>query len=326
MIAAALGGLAALAVLSLIFTLAFCVVARLRFPPVGSRVDLDGGRLHVVETAPLSPARGAVVLVHGGSGNFADPHEALAKRLAGLGFRVSAVDRPGHGYSDRLGANTPRRQAAAVRAALEALGVRQAIVVAHSLAGALGLAMALDAPAFTRGLVLLAPVSHPWRGGVTWYYTVGALPVVGALFRWLVAPLAGLAQMRGAVRAVFAPNPVPERYISRTRLPLLFRPWQFHANCEDFVGLHAATVELSSRYREIFAPTAILMGAEDTLVSADIHARACAREIRDATLTMLAGVGHSPHFAAPDTVVEAILAVERRAAQRGGAERARTAS
>jgi pimeloyl-ACP methyl ester carboxylesterase len=295
-----------------------------RFPPVGPRVGLDGGRLHVVETAPLSPARGAVVLVHGGSGNFADPHEALARRLSVLGYRVFAVDRPGHGYSDRLagrGASSPRRQAAAIRAALEALNARQAIVVAHSLAGVLGLAMALDAPEFTRGLVLLAPVSHPWRGGVYWYYKVGARPVVGALFRWLVAPLAGLARMRGAAREVFAPNPIPKRYISRTRLPLLFRPWHFRANAEDFVALHAETVALSPRYREIAAPTAIVMGAEDTLVSSEIHARACARDIPDATLRMLAGVGHSPHFAAPEAVVEAILAVERRAARHGAAER-----
>src|SRR5437588_788530 len=78
-------------------------------------------------------------------------------------------------------------------------------VVVHSLAGVLGLAMALEAPAFTRGLVLLAPVSHPWPGGVWWYYTVAADRIVGALFRWLVVPIAGIAVVRGAMRSVFAP-------------------------------------------------------------------------------------------------------------------------
>ena len=55
-----------------------------------------------------------------------------------------------------------------MRAALRRRGVERAIVVVDSLAGALGLAMALDAPEFARGLVLLTPVSHPWPGGVAW--------------------------------------------------------------------------------------------------------------------------------------------------------------
>ena len=54
------------------------------------------------------------------------------------------------------------------------------------------------------------------------------------------------------------------------------------------------------------------MGGEDRLVSADIHARACAREIPGATLALLPGIGHSPHFAAPQDVVAAILDVQRR--------------
>ncbi len=303
-------------VLSLSFTLLLCIDLRRRYPPVGHHVDVGPGRLHIVETAPRAPARGAVLLVHGASGNFADPHVALAGRLADEGFRVFAVDRPGHGYSDRMAgrsATSPRRQAAWIRAGLESLGVQDAIVVVHSLSGVLGLAMALDFPTFTRGLVLLSPVSHPWRTGVSWYYTLAATPVVGALFRWLVAPAAGLALTSGAVRGVFAPNAAPPDYARRTRLALLFRPWHFRANAEDFVDLCAEAAALSPRYGEIAAPTAILMGAQDKLVSIDIHARACAREIPGATLRLLPGIGHSPHFAAPEAVVAAILDVTARA-------------
>ncbi len=313
MIEAWIGGAAAL---SFSFTLLLCLDLRRRFPPVGHRVNVGPGRLHIVETAARAPARGAVLLVHGASGNFADPHVALAERLANEGFRVFAVDRPGHGYSDRLAgraATSPRRQAAWIRAGLESLGVRDAVIVVHSLAGVLGLAMALDSPSFTRGLVLLSPVSHPWRTGVSWYYTVAATPVVGALFGWLVAPAAGLALMRGALRSVFAPNAAPPDYARRTRLALLFRPWHFRANAEDFVDLCAEAAALSPRYGEIVAPTAIVTGAQDKLVSIDIHARACAREIPGATLQLLPGIGHSPHFAATDAVVATILEVAARA-------------
>jgi pimeloyl-ACP methyl ester carboxylesterase len=287
-----------------------------RYPPAGRFVDVDGGRLHVRDSGGDGPA---VLLIHGASGNCADPWLALAAPLAQAGFRVLAFDRPGHGYSDRGGglqAAEPRRQAQVIREATQRLGVAEAVVVVHSLSGVLGLAMALDAPTFVRGLVLLAAVSHPWPGGVSWYYHLAATPFVGPLFNWLVAPYAGLALMGGGVRAVFAPNPVPENYAERTRLKLLFRPPQFRANAQDFVVLHAATVAQAPRYGEIVAPTAIVMGAHDGLVSPEIHARACAREIPGATLVLLPGIGHSPHFAAGHEVVAAIEDVSQRAAAR----------
>jgi pimeloyl-ACP methyl ester carboxylesterase len=315
----ALGGaLAAAVVLSFASTWWFCRAVERRFPPVGHWVDLGSGRMHVVETPPEGAERGVVLLAHGASGNFADPHAALSGRLARAGFRVYAVDRPGHGYSDRFAgraAASPRLQAAFVRQALQALGAERAIVVVHSLSSVMGLAMALEAPEFTRGLVLLAPVSHPWTTGVSWYYTAATRPILGALFRWLVVPLAGRASLSGALREVFAPNAVPDDYVARTRLPLLFRPSQFLANAEDFVALCAEAAALSPRYHEIAVPTAIVMGEEDTLVSRDIHARSCARDIPGATLALLPGIGHSPHFAAPDEVVAAILEVERRASR-----------
>jgi pimeloyl-ACP methyl ester carboxylesterase len=119
--------------------------------------------------------------------------------------------------------------------------------------------------------------------------------------------------MASALRETFAPNPVPPGYARRTRLALVLRPWHFRANAEDFVDLLAEIEALAPRYGEIAAPTQVLIGEEDRLVSAELHARACARELANATLRLLPGIGHSPHFAAPDEVVAAILAVDRQA-------------
>jgi pimeloyl-ACP methyl ester carboxylesterase len=195
-----------------LFTYAYSRRIEVRYPPVGALVDVGPGSIHVVETAPEDIDRGAVLLVHGASGNFADLHVALADRLSARGFRVFSVDRPGHGWSARLGgraASSPERQAEWIRVALARRGVDRAIVVAHSLAGVLGLAMALNAPGFVRGLVLLAPVSHPWVGGVLWYYTVAASRRIGPLFRWLVVVPAGLLTLSGGLRPVFDPGPAP---------------------------------------------------------------------------------------------------------------------
>jgi pimeloyl-ACP methyl ester carboxylesterase len=313
-----LAGLAATAAGLFAFTALASRVIEARFPPVGEQIAVGprGAAIHIVERPPSAAERGAVLLVHGASGNFADLDVALGERLAALGFHVFAVDRPGHGWSDRLAgadAASPAGQAAALRAALARRGVERAIVVAHSLAGMLGLAMALDAPAFTRGLILLAPVSHPWPGGVAWYYRLAASQFLGPAFRRLFVLPAGLISIRGGVREVFAPNPPPKDYVVATRLPLVFRPRHFRANADDVVAAEAHVAALSPRYATIRVPTAIVTGDHDRVVYAKIHSAGCARDIPDATLTTLPGVGHSPHHSAPDSVVAAILDIEARA-------------
>jgi pimeloyl-ACP methyl ester carboxylesterase len=287
-----------------------------RYPPVGALVDTGEDVVHLVERAAVGPERGTVLLVHGASGNHPDMMVALGSPLAALGFRTLAVDRPGHGWSSRRSGrrlSSPERQAALIRAALAGRGITQAIVVVHSLAGVLGLAMALAAPAFTRALVLLAPVSHPWPGGVDWRYTLAATPWLGWLFRRLIVLPAGLMTMQGGVRSVFAPNPTPADYIDATKLPLVLRPAHFLANSEDVVDLKACVAALAPRYGEIRAPTAIVTGDSDGVVYAHIHSLGCARDIPGATLRRLEGIGHSPHHSAPEDVIAAILEVERRA-------------
>jgi len=287
------------------------------FPARGLRVDIGSGALHFVETLPEGARAGNVLLVHGASGNHADLHVALAARLAARGYRVFSVDRPGHAWSDRLGpravATAPDQQAEWIRQALERRGVDEAIVVVHSLAGALGLAMALDAPDFVRGLVLLSPASHPWRGGVAWYYNFATAPLVGTLFRWLVVPWAAQLYLTAGLRGVFSPDPIPPNYGRRTGVAMVLRPWEFLYNSEDVADFESHVERLCKSYPNIRRPTAILTGDRDLVVYADIHSFGCFRDVPGATLQVLSNVGHSPHWTRPDEVVAAIVEVDRRA-------------
>jgi len=295
-----------------------------RFPPVGDLIDIGPGRIHCVDTPAKGSERACVLLVHGASGNYADLDVALAERLSARGFRVLSVDRPGHGWSDRLGsrhdAASPERQADWIREALEHKGVDEAIVVVHSLAGVMGLAMALNTPGFVRGLVLLAPVSHPWPGGVALYYQVAASPWIGPLFNWLIVPWVASLYLPFGLASVFAPQPTPDNYAERTKLRLLMRPRQFRANAEDVVDIEAHVDRLHRRWREIRVPTTVLTGDKDSVVYAHIHSVGSARDVPGATLQVLEGVGHSPHYSDPEAVVAAIEEIDRRAGE--GKERA----
>jgi pimeloyl-ACP methyl ester carboxylesterase len=276
-------------------------------PPLGRFVDVDGGRLHVLELG--QPDAPVVVLLHGASGNLADMRLALGERLTGR-YRVILIDRPGHGWSDRPGGRadaSPARQAALIHQALARLGASRPIVVGYSWSGALAAAYALAYPQDLSGLVLLAPVTHPWPGGVAFINDLVATPLIGPLLAYTAVMPVGYFLIRAGVASVFTPQTPPPDYAARTGVRMILRPSEFTANAQDIAGLKAFVTAQAPRYGEIKVPVAIIAGdSTDTIVSSDIHSRAIAAILPQARLTVLRGVGHMVHYAAPGLIVQAI--------------------
>ncbi len=119
------------------------------------------------------------------------------------------MDRPGYGYSDRGGPenDTPAGQADAIARLLDKKGIDRAIIVGHSLGGAIAASFGVRHPDKTAGLLFLSAATHPWNGGVDWYYDLAAAPVVGSLFRYtLLACRSGLAESTAAARLSLLPT------------------------------------------------------------------------------------------------------------------------
>ena len=108
----------------------------------GTLATPDGGRLHVEECGSGRP----VVLLHGHGGALG-VFALLAARLAAEGRRVVAVDHRGFGRSSSVppmfGFRGLVDDAATV---LEALDLRRAIVVGHSMGGAVALGLSIHRP------------------------------------------------------------------------------------------------------------------------------------------------------------------------------------
>ncbi|MBO0752802.1 MAG: alpha/beta hydrolase [Bradyrhizobiaceae bacterium] len=279
-------------------------------PASGRFVNVDGGRLHVLELGPSSgrEEQPPVVMVHGASGNLNDLRVALGDRLAG-NRRVILVDRPGHGWSDRPGGAadaSPARQAALIMEALERMGIERFVLLGHSLGGAVASALALAWPERLAGLVLLAPVTHPWKGSIDWYNVILSTPVIGRLFAHTIAVPLSFLMLEGGVASVFAPQPAPADYVRRAGIRLLLRPAQFIANAQDIAALKAFVTAQAPRYAEIGVPTVILTGTNDSTVAPHLHARAFAEAVPEARLVMLTGIGHMPHHVSTDRVVAAV--------------------
>lgn len=275
-------------------------------PPIGSFVDVDGERLHVLDIGPKNSALPPVVLIHGASVNLRDMKIALGDDLA-KSRRVIMIDRPGRGYSTRPSDGWRLdRQAQLIRGAVRALGAERPIVLGQSFGGAVALSYALQYQDEMAGLVLLAPVSHNWPGGVSWYNKVSGWPVAGVLLRRLVIPVYAPLAAKSGVEKSFRPDAAPEGYYEAVGVPLLFRAKDFKNNASDLSHLKPQIVAMMGRYGEIRIPAAVMTGANDPTVSPTIHSAALAREIPGVDYEVLPDTGHALHHSQTAKILAAI--------------------
>ena len=304
---------AALVMLALI-TQAAVVLLDHAYPQRGTAIAVKGAILNVVDLGPFVGGREAaappIVLIHGASSNLEAVRHPLGDLLA-RNHRVILIDRPGHGWSvrERETDSTPAIHARMIEEALSKLDAGPVIVVVHSLAGATGARLALDYPERVAGLVMLAPVTHPWYGGVGFYNTAVTTPIVGRLLAYTITLPLGLLLADQGARGVFLPQAMPKNFVKDTATLLLLRPREFLANARDLVTLKQAVEEQAPRYGEITAPVTIISGDLDKTVSTVIHSRLFARAVPNAKLIVLEGIGHMVQNAAPDLVAGEIEAM-----------------
>jgi pimeloyl-ACP methyl ester carboxylesterase len=300
---------AALTVLALI-TQAGVLFLQRSYPAQGQKIEVVGATLNVLDIGRRDGAGPPIVIIHGASSNLETMRQPLGDILA-KHRRVILIDRPGHGWSTRvrLDDSTPAIQGQMIDVALEKLGLGPAIFVVHSWAGALGARMALDYPQRVAGLVMLAPVAYPWRGGVGWYNKLVTTPVIGPLLAYTITLPLGYFLAEPGARNVFLPQIMPTNFVESTATLLLLRPRQFLANAQDLVTLKAAVAEQAPRYGNIGVPVLVITGDADKTVSPTIHSRPFAAALPDAKLIVLPGVGHIVQNAAPELVAREIDAM-----------------
>jgi pimeloyl-ACP methyl ester carboxylesterase len=301
---------AALIVLALI-TQAGVLFLQHEYPAQGERIDVAGAQLNILDIGPRDAKGPPIVMIHGASSNLETMRRPLGDMLA-KNHRVILIDRPGHGWSsrDRMEDSTPAIQGQMIDAALEKIGVARAIFVVHSLAGALGARMALDYPRRVAGLVMLAPVTYPWPGGVGWYNKAVTTPVIGPLLAYTITLPLGYFLTEPGARSVFLPQIMPKDYVETTAAKLLLRPREFLANAWDLVTLKEAVREQAPFYGDIRTPTVVIAGDDsDKTVSTGIHSRPFVKAVPDAKLIVLPGVGHMVQNAAPELVIAEIDAM-----------------
>ena len=279
-------------------------------PPGGQFMDIDGQRIHYVDTGGTKPP---VVMIHGLGGNLLHFGYAMADKLAN-DYRLILVDRPGAGYSTRAddAPATLTAQAKTIATLIRRLKLEQPLVVGHSLGGALSLAIALDHPDCAGALALIAPLTHSVATPPDVFKTLEIpSPLVRKAIAWTIATPLGIRRGPKLLAQVFAPEAAPVDFPMRAGGLLGLRPSAFYATSSDMMAVADVLPGYMARYKSIDIPMAMLYGKGDRLL--DYRAQGEAMKIVCPALDLeLTEGGHM----LPMTQAERCIALVRRVAER----------
>ena len=288
--------------LSLFILAGWCIAAPDGGPLESHTVVVNNLNVHYVESGTGQP----VVLIHGNAGGVED-FEFGAIDLLAREYHVIAIDRPGHGGSDRpehMDASVDY-QADLLHATLAALSIRRPALVGHSWGGSLALAYALKYPTEVSAMVLLAPAAYPDSGNI-FVRLAAKVPIFGDLGFWLGKSIFSRGLLKRDLARAFYPQPVPERYFKVVYASWLGRK-QLKAFFEDESDLNDSLKEMKDHYSSIKIRTVIVTGDQDKIVSAKDNAYRLQKAIRGSQITKLKNTGHE----IPQTHPESILAALR---------------
>jgi pimeloyl-ACP methyl ester carboxylesterase len=218
-------------------------------------------------TQPSHEGRPPLVLIHGAGGNLAFwPPEV--RRLPQA--QVYALDLPGHGESAGPSLASIDDYAAAVLAQMRAEQLAPALVVGHSMGGAVALAVARQAPERVQAMALIAtgarlPVSPQLLGGLAEDFDA----TVGRLVDWSMGPTVNTAARKEYGRHLMR---VPQQVL-----------------INDFSA--CAAFDMRAQLGALIMPALVLCGAQDRMTRPAISLE-MADGLPQTTLRLLEQTGH----------------------------------
>ena len=282
----------------------FSLLAERKNPPVGSFIECDGVRLHYLDRG--DPAAPCVVLLHGNGSMIQDFTISGLVDALDRGNRVLCFDRPGFGYSQRprLRIWTATAQAALLVKALNQLGVRDPVVLGHSWGALVAIAIGLRNDYPIRGIVLASGYYFPnWRWDV-WFMSGPAIPLLGDLLRYTIAPIISWVILPGAFRKLFAPRAVPGNFKNGFPASLTLRPKQLRAAAEESAFLIPTAAQFQSRYSNVRCPVRIFHGRGDKVIEPE-QARRLHEVLTNSDLHLVEDAGHMVTYADVPSITNA---------------------
>jgi pimeloyl-ACP methyl ester carboxylesterase len=144
--------------------------------------------------------------------------------------------------------------------------------------------------------VLASGYYFPTRRWDFWMMSGPAVPVLGDLMRYTVAPVISWAILPALLRKLFAPRSVPGNFKDRFPASLTLRPKQLRAAAEESAFLIPEAARLQSRYSSIRCPVHIFHGTGDQLIEPE-QARRLHQVLSRSDLHLVNEAGHMVTYA-----------------------------
>jgi pimeloyl-ACP methyl ester carboxylesterase len=272
-------------------------------PPAGQFLEVDGVRLHYVERGQGE----TLVLLHGNGSMIQDFESSGLIEMAAQKYRVIVFDRPGYGHSDRPRSRiwTPAAQADIIHQALGQLVVSRAVVVGHSWGASVAVALSLRYPAAVSGLVLASGYYYPSVRADVALLSGPAIPVIGDIMRYTLAPLISRVMWPLLMRKIFGPAPVPEKFVGFPK-EMAVRPSQIRSSAAESALMVPYAFAFQGDYSRLTMPVVIIAGSKDRLINIDEQSARLHGDIKQSTFHRVPGAGHMVHQTATERVMSAI--------------------
>ena len=247
-----------------------------------------------------------VLLIHGMLTTSHEMKLALFDALAAK-YRVTAVDRPGHGLSTRKRvAASPQSQARTIMQGARAMGLRRPIVVGHSLGATVAIHIALAFPDEVAGVVAIAPLAFPEPRLETLLFGLRGLPGLGdaaASFNH-VGPDVSLLPMLW--RAMFLPQTMAPSFRDNFPFEEVSRGESMRATGEDSLETPLALTDSVFRYGACQTPISLVTGSADAVVNPLLHAVPLSKMLGRSKVEIVNGMGHMLHHFKPEIITREV--------------------
>jgi len=274
---------------------------RIEIPPnhLGHYINVKGEKIRYYQTG-TGPD---ILLIHGLPGLVED-WKPIFDAAAGK-YRVTAYDRPGHGYRAAPSDYTLAHNADVALGLIDQLQLKDVIVVGHSYGGAVVLAMAVRNPPKVRAFVSLAGVTAPHPEGLNVLDPV-RLPLVGRGLATVASRTMGQGMVRAGMSNSFSPDETHlTSEILDERVSVFLQTKVIVALAREVASFNHDLAVVEPGLATIGKPLCFIHGESDKLVPLT-QVKAFHERFPSTSLTVLKDTGHAVPFAHPEAVMSVI--------------------